>query len=495
MKHLIIFFLILVMYSPSNADELMHIRGAFHVHSDFSSGSYSLENVVEHAKNRGIQALIFADNFLLKFEYGIYPMSNLIKKRIEYKSVMRSGTDKYLDAINWARARYPDMVIIPGVEVVPHYYWAGSLIKGDLTMLDGQKNLLVIGMENPEDYKYIPAVGNNEILASRPISPPKLIPALLFIPGLILLKVKKTRRRRLGHLIIREKKSFRKYGVLLIFLGIIGLINNYPFRQASFDQYQTALGVKPFQSVIDYANSKNGMVFWSFPEAKDFSIQRIGFFQATVKTNPYPEDLIKTFNYTGYGAIYEDTTTFSEPGKYWDLILGDYCIGAREKPTWGVGESGFHWEGQAKKSIVNIITVFLTPKKSRGSIIEAMRNGRMYAVRRDTTKGLEMDEFSIGEKGNPKKVLSGDELPVAGENPVEINVKIRYADDVNSPVVVRVIRSGEVIKTVKGETPLKLTFTDIEFNRKDRFYYRIEAKGNAPHHLLSNPIFAKVIKK
>ncbi|MBI3989053.1 MAG: hypothetical protein HY347_05495, partial [candidate division NC10 bacterium] len=48
-------------------------KGAFHVHTTFSTGTLSLEEVIEEARREGIGTVILTDNFLLRFEYGLFP--------------------------------------------------------------------------------------------------------------------------------------------------------------------------------------------------------------------------------------------------------------------------------------------------------------------------------------------------------------------------------------------------------------------------------------
>ena len=163
---------------------------ALHVHSTWSSGNLSLEDLATLASARGIEAVLLADNHLQRFEYGLSPLRGLLRYRVDYPSVVSKGPEAFLQAVESANARRRDVLIVPGVEVIPQYFWTGSLWDGSLTMHNGQKNLLALGLYTPEDYWELPAVGNT---AAAPWSLWLLWPAFLVIPGIWLLR--STRRR------------------------------------------------------------------------------------------------------------------------------------------------------------------------------------------------------------------------------------------------------------------------------------------------------------
>src|SRR5205807_329622 len=98
-------------------------------------------------------------------------------------------------------------------------------------------------------------------------------------------------------------------------------------------------------------------------------------------TDPYGDDLLRTFRYSGFRGAYEDVTRFPQLGDGWDYLLGQYARGERSRPAWVLGESGFHGEGEGKW-IGAAETVFLVPAKSEAALVAALRRGRVYAVRR-----------------------------------------------------------------------------------------------------------------
>ncbi len=95
---------------------------------------------------------------------------------------MEYGIQRFLDEIQAVQQRHPNLMIIPGVEVAPHYYWTGSLLQGNLTMHNAQRNLLVIGLEKAEDYARLPARGSADSFVWNWRSVINGLPLLLLVP-------------------------------------------------------------------------------------------------------------------------------------------------------------------------------------------------------------------------------------------------------------------------------------------------------------------------
>jgi hypothetical protein len=485
---LIFWFLLLPTVLP--AQELLRVPGAFHVHTDRSTGKDSLENLIRLAKSYGIEAVILTDNYLLKFDYGLLPFRYLLRKKVEMPSILQTGPKRYLSAIDQARKRHPDLIIIPGAEVLTHYYWTGSLFQKDLTMHNGQKNILAVGLEQPKDYFELPVIGNRH--AAHPHrwrSMVFLFPGLLLIPGIWLFRLRRKMTFKGRHFAVTQTKTYKWQGSALILLGLLFLLNSYFYSQSPYLPYQTHLGIRPYQQLIDHVDDQGGLTFWSMPEARDYHLidyGRLG--QLTVMTNPYPEDLINSREYTGFGAIYHDTTTFTDPGGDWDRLLNDYLMEIRSRPSWGIGEIAYHGKGLGKE-LVEAETVFLVPRKTKEAVLSAMREGRMYALRRTEEYGLVLEDFSVFEETTQKTAFSGGELKTTEKGPVEVRIAVSTTDGHSRPVRIRLIRSGKVFKTLEGTTPFRESLRDDTF--PNQVYYRLDI-GEGSHRILSNPIFVKV---
>ncbi len=476
---------VLTLFQPGEVEgALLQVKAAVHVHTTFSTGALSLEEVIKQARREGIDAVLLTENFLLRFEYGLFPLRALLKKVVARPSVLR-GVKEYLGAVEAAQARFPEVILIPGVEVIPYYYWTGSPFRGNLTMWDAQKNLLVVGLSRPEEYEQIPAIGNGARLPG-PTGLLKLGLSVVAIGGgLLLLRTRREREVRLTHFTLKVRKRHWVSGLAALGVGVLLLLET--FISPEVDPYQGNLGMEPYQRVIEYAESRGAAVVWSFPEARDF--QRVDFGRlgtVVVRTEPYPDALLQSQGYTGLGAVYPDTTTFTEPGREWDQLLLEYSHGRRARPAWGMGEVGYHGP---PKPLNEALTVFMVPERSRAAILQALKEGRLYALAPLGDHHLVLEDFSMSQTGMTGWTSMGGELKADGEDPLLISLQIRASDGRELPFQGRVIRSGRVVNILQGKTPFETELRADPPAQGSREFFRIEI--TRPHHLLSNPIFVR----
>lgn len=507
--------------------DLIQVRAAVHVHTRFSTGDLPLDQVVEEARRQGLEAVIFTENLLLRFEYGLFPLRGLVKMAVEKPSLRQMGVDRYLQAVAAAQRRFPDVTLIPGVEIVPYYYWVGSprvqgsisllfsrmawgrpapdgsgsagsggkaLASGErtegkespLTMWDAQKNLLAVGLSRPEDYEGIPAIGNGGLFPRAPGALLRLALAVLLMSmGVCLWRVKRQRRIRLRHFTVKVQRRYRLPGAIASGAGVILLLDG--FASKDLNPYRGDLGMTPYQRVIEYVESRGGSVLWSFPEARDFErfdLGRLG--TVLVRTDPYPDALLQSQGYTGFGAIYPDTVTFTEPGRQWDTLLLEYTQGRRMRPAWGIGEVGYHGP---PKPLNEAITVFLVPERSPTAILSALKAGHMYAVRPLPEYHLILEDFSLRRSGAGAWVRMGEELEADGRVEILIKLRISSSDGREVPVTLRLVRSGEISEVFHGTTPFERTLAVKPPGAGRREFFRLEVVR--PHQLLSNPIFVQ----
>ena len=83
------------------------------------------------------------------------------------------------------------MMIISGCETSPFHYWTGSWFKKNLTVHEYDRRLIVINFTLPEDYKYIPNIGNTLSLRyTRGLLPGVVFYIVPLLIGFVLLKWK-----------------------------------------------------------------------------------------------------------------------------------------------------------------------------------------------------------------------------------------------------------------------------------------------------------------
>ncbi len=456
-------------------DDFLQIPGLIGLRTDFSDGAHSLEYLIKLAKKRGLPVLFISDHDRKVLEYGIQPFQNILKKKVEEPSINKRGPENYLSMIKSTQKKYPDMILIPGAESAPFYYWKGSYFQGDLTVCDWERHLIVVGLEKPEDYRELPILHNGfstkHIFSSLPAHY-----FFLLIPLLISLYM------------IRGKRFVRYSGIVLLILTLLLLVNDHPFRSSPYSQYNDSQGVLPYQLMIDYVNSQGGMIFWNHPETRS-GRGRLG--PVFKDTAPYPHMLLESKNYTGFAALYGDKITVIEPDNIWDKVLREYCSGQRARPVWGISTAEFHEEGAAGARLGRYPTIFLAKDKTKEDILDAMRKGRMYAYRGNVDLSrLVLEDFSVTSSDSTQKGIMGEEIYLKGYPIITIHISTYDLEKGNS-LTIRLIRSGKLIQTFTGETPLSIYYQDEFFEAGRKIYYRLDIRDNEGRKLVSNPIFVK----
>lgn len=447
--------------------EFRPLVAAFHVHSRVSTGTLSLDELAERAERLGIDAVVLTENFVLRYEYGLFPLRGSIRHAVALPSVLDYGLEQYFADVAAAQARHPNVLLVPGVEVVPHYFWTGSLVERNLTMHNSQKNLLLLGLSKPEDYAPLPVNGNQASYHYGWNSLWELAPAVVFAPALWLM----TRR-------------YRTAAAMLGLTGGLLLVSAWPFGQPVFSSYDDRLGDRPYQALIDAASERGGLVVWSMPEARDFNVYPFGpLGNVTVKTDPYPEALVRTTGYTGFGGLYQDTRTVTQPGGIWDQVLKQYLIGQRSQPPFALGEIAFHTPGSAGIELDQVLTVFWVKDRTADGLIDALRQGRFYA----TGKNLRLDTFHVESHGGQRLVTPGEALDLTDARNVTVRLSVIATDKGAYPISVTIIRSGQVVSKVAGVTPFEQQFVDDAVSPDTKNFYRVVVEGAG--EILSNPIF------
>jgi hypothetical protein len=444
------------------------VVGLIDLRSTFSDGSYTVEELVQLARSRGYKVIFINDHNRIALSYGIPPFRRILRYKKEYPSILTHGAEKFLAEIERVSKKYPDTIIIPGALTSPFYYWTGSWLAGNLTVHEYDRRILIINFNKPKDYEQIPSLGNKlSFRYTRQLLPGMLIFVFPLVVGLILLK---------------RKGISRIIGIVLTLLSIFAIIDYNPFRSSLFSPYHGDPGVRPFQAVIDYVNEKGGLSFWNYPEQRS-GVRKHG--PIYVNTPPYPQVLYQTENYTGFSAIYGDNITVTRPGREWDRVLIEYCLGVRAKPPWGISTADFHEDGRLGLKLGAFPTTFFVKEFSKEAVLEAMKRGRMYSSRGDGRVWPKLDYFNI-IGGSTERAFMGETL-MSSHMPV-IRFKVSNPTKKNSPITMALIRGGNLIETFTSEAPMEVEYRDEEIPPYELTYYRLM---DTKEQLVSNPIFIK----
>jgi hypothetical protein len=481
-RSVVVTLALVLLASGAGAEEWQRLPAVVHVHSRLSTGEASIDTLARTARREQIGALLLVENYLLRVEYGLAPFRALTRVTHEEPSILAGGLERYLTEVARARVGHPELVLVPGVEVIPHQHWSGSPLARSMMLHNTQKNLLVFGISDPAVLRSLPASGNPYARAYAWQSVIDVLPVLLIVPGLALIVSGRVRRVRVGRAIVVERRRSWLLGGLLILVGVTTVVRAWPFTVDRYPPWQD-FGVAPHQALIDHVDRLGGVSVWSFPEAADEGQRSVGGVRVIWRTDPYPDDLMRTFKYTAFGAVYAQTTRFEQPGGRWDRMLAEYAAGERSRPAWGLGEAGLHAVGD--KPIGGIQTVFFVRENTEAAVLDALRRGRLYALQRLPAGALELHGWSVA--GANAVAVSGQTLRVAEGTPIEVRMAVDATGAGAEGVRVTLIRNGAVLDTWSGDTSVRATYREPFDGRP--LFFRIEARGRTPHRILSSPIF------
>jgi hypothetical protein len=451
-------------------DELMQLRGAVHVHSDFSTGSEPLETVARRALEHGLDVLVMGDDGLRQMDFGLPLLRNLAFTRDQRSLLTRGTLGAYLAEIQRLDQLFPELIVIDGVESAPFYFWGVDWLARRGTLRHWNKHLLAIGLGTEQAYRGLPVQGSPALWVWHTSG------VLLLWPLIGLLYASLARRAH---------PAWVRYPVALV--SALCLVNNFPFKAPLWDAYGGDMGAAPYQHYIDYVGEHRGLVFWAHPESRSTmpTMQLMDGRAEIVSATPaHGQDLLATRGYTGFAALYGDRITATEPGNQWDQVLCQYLDGERQRPVWGTGDIDYHHDDADRDNqIHDIQTVFLVRERTRAGVLEAMEKGRMYAAR-GGDQMLVLETFSAHAGARSRQ--AGETLEVAGE--VRLDVVISRADASMEPLDVRLIKAGEVVAELSSATPFELHHIDTGIAPGQRSYYRLMARSRLAR-LTSNPIF------
>lgn len=441
------------------------LKTVTHVHSNRSgSGMQSMDDIIGRASMKGLDAVIFSDTALSKVEYGLWPLRNLLAARFSRPSVLMTGAENYLADINQLRKTYYRLLIVPGVEAAPYYRWSGNPASG-LMLNDWNRHMLVLGLENADDYLRLPLLGNSKGY---------LVCWEAFWPFSLLLFA-----------FIAKKAGFRKSAWLSLAAGVLFIADAWPFRCYKWNQYLSETPWGPYNALSAYAVKRGGLTFWAHPEAPNWEKPGKLSSYVSAQTLPYTECLKRTPDADGFAVFYEGYKKVALPGGEWDRSLDDYCRGIRRKPAWAVAELDYHFPGYNGTDIDSVYMNVHVRERSVPALMEALRLGKFESVLPSGTGALKLSRWELSHAG--QKAGSGGTLRGAVRPLVSLSVE----SDSPSPVMseIQVIRGGKVILEEKRALPAEISFADSGNDSKATFY-RVMIRDDKGGVLVSNPIFS-----
>lgn len=478
---------------PAFAGDLLRLPAAIQIATKASEGKYSIKHVVSVAKKCGVKVVVITDRDLMKWEYGLWPLRNIIRKKVETTSIFTYGIDRYLSEIEEAQKENPDMIIIAGTESAPYYFWEGHPIHGNLTIRDWHKHILTMGLNKTSDLENLPIAGNKRGFEAGYSL--RSLWSLIWPILLILFGIFAANRKRIDysdeygrHYLSPRCRNCVAVGITCIVIGALFLINNFPYKEARFEPHRGSAGIAPYQNFIDYVSKRGGLTFWSHPEAE--YVGREGLVR--IDTREHSADLLQAQRYTGFAIFYEGYEKVGRPGGIWDEYLLDYCRGRVPKPIWIIGGMSYQGDNDLAACITGLKTVLLVPKFGRDEALDAMRRGSMYVARGDLSGYFRLDDFSVKDPASGGETASGGEVTVSGR-PV-IKIKGSFDPAQHKTFAIKVIMDGKVIDELEEEAPFDISYDARVPKKPGLSYYRIDMSTQGLQ-VVTNPIFVRTKAK
>jgi hypothetical protein len=129
-------------------------------------------------------------------------------------------------------------------------------------------------------------------------------------------------------------------------------------------------------------------------------------------------------------------------------------------------------------------TVFFVEQRSEAGVVDALRRGRMYAVRNSGDAALVLSDFTVAAASATAGM--GDTLKAAAGTPLEVRATVSSPGGAHA-VRVTLVKDGKVEAAWSGRTPLEIRRADVA--GAGRAYYRLDARVSGADYLVSNPVF------
>lgn len=413
------FLLFSLTLSAQEQDGYHQVIGLIHMDSSISGGDNSPEMLAAVAKNAGASVGILTDHDTQKVTYGIWPLRNVLKASYSRDSIRTYGIAKYLNDVAEINRTTKNFVFLPGIEAVPYYHW-GKGADGHLQLRDLHRHILVFGLDKSSQIAQLPSIEAGYSSYYTMQSFMGLLWLAPFLAALFVITLPRGQVNfRRGGVPAIHSISARVMAVPVLVFSLLMLINSYPFQARQVDQYRPDMRQIPYQQMIDYVNSQDGLTFWAHPEAhfketigEETGSRLVTFFiktflggGLTVETEPYYTLLNDTHDYTGFSIFFEGYRIVGKPEGLWDDLLMQFCAGTRNRPVWAIAELEMD-AGTSPELASESQTVFLVRGETRKDYLDALRNGRMYCYTGNINRNLTIREYSA---------VSGDVRAISGE--------------------------------------------------------------------------------
>ncbi|NLO91830.1 MAG: hypothetical protein GX410_07560 [Elusimicrobia bacterium] len=452
----------LLLSCAGNSGAVVLKTGA-HIHGEFSHGNKQpLEDIVRRAREKGLDAVMFSDTAISKFEYGLRPFENVLKVSGSQKSILHTGPRRYLKAINKMREKYPDLLIVPGTEAAAFYRWEGSPF-GKLVMKDWHRHMLIFGMEKPADYAGLPVMGNSR---AYPWNWKHLLAALALV--LVLWRI----WPKLGG------KGRAAAGIA----GLLGFYLLYPFATPRWSIYSDKTPWEPYRALAAYGHAKGALTFWAHPEAPNWLEPQKVAGPLHVGADMYAEGLEEVSEIDGFAVFMEGYKQMLQPGGQWDAALQAYASGKRPLPAWAIAELDYVAPGYMGTDIDSAYMLVDAESRTTQALLQAIKKGHFQSVMGSDTGAMRLSQWEL--RGGQAAAQSGEEAVLAG--PAVASIGLEKSSGTMTGAELTVVCDGSEVFRQRVEFPSRVSVNYTP--RRERGYCRAYAVY-INSMVASNPIF------
>ena len=447
-----------------------------HIHTPVNGGEYTPDEIAGMLASRGLDAGIITDHDHLEVRWGLPLFRNLIGYTYRLRSIATEGVDRYSSSIRAAAARFPGLILIPGVEANPYYRIEIDWKDLRFRVHNLHEHIVAIGL-TASDLANVPAIANG--FHSSPV---RLGLAAAAIFGLAFGVLAILRSGALGHAPLRRTGGPRKkrslFLVVLLVIGSLAMIDTLLQSTSRITQYGPDAGALPYQLFIDWVGEHGGLTFWSHPGVGE--IIRKG--PVEVVTRPYYEDIARTDRYTG---LEDFGTAMAGAEGIWDQLLLEYGSGLRESPPWFLAQADFKTGNPDRLlSVVNYVEV---QERTERGLLDALRAGHFYATQSGVGREWRLDGFRVSDGS----AFAGSGGTLETSSPLRLTAQFTRLASTAHALTVQVIRQGLVIFSERLEATREIALDDTALSPGERRYYRLIAGRPARIELVTNPIFVR----
>ncbi|MDX8408542.1 MAG: hypothetical protein R8J84_00655 [Mariprofundales bacterium] len=342
------------------------MRVVIDVRSTHSDGKHSFSDLIKMAHARDIEAIAFTEHDRTAVRYGIDPVPGFLGYTYERPSLHTTGVETFVQDVDAARKKNPNMVILAGTESTPGYHWEGMPLKGNFVLHGSDKHIIALGVEKDSQVKALPSYRLKHMHSNFKLS-------VIFWVAVVFLLIL--------FLLFRGKRGI----ALLVFASFVAFMATW-LMQIRHEQNADV-------DFLDTASQQELFTIWAHPGTK--TGMRTEALGVKVSTPPYSDKIFDGPYADAFAAIYGDTDSNCEPGGSWDRYLQQYVRRVKDRPIWGVAAGDFHYQGGFDTYLGDFPMDVWVHDRSSSGVLAALRLGHNVNWQQPKDRNVRIRTFAL----------------------------------------------------------------------------------------------------